>query len=71
MKKRIKKIASQVLKADMHDNTLLNTCASWDSLHHLNLIIELEMEFGISFEPEEIVQMKSINVIEDIIKTKI
>lgn len=71
MKERIKKVASLVLKANMEDNTLLNACASWDSLHHLNLIIELEMEFGISFEPDEITKMQSINVIEDIIKTKI
>ena len=70
MKERIKKIASRVLTADVDGNTLLNAYETLDSLHHLNLIIELEMEFGISFEPEEIGQMDSIDVIENIIKTK-
>jgi acyl carrier protein len=64
MKERIKRVTSQVLKTDVDDNTSQNTCASWDSLHHLNLIIELETEFDVSFEPEEIAQMKSISDIE-------
>jgi len=37
---------------------------AWDSLRHLNLIIELENEFNISFELEEIAEMKSISLIE-------
>jgi acyl carrier protein len=70
MRERIKKVASQVLKTDVDDNTSQSTCASWDSLHHLNLIIELEMEFNISFEPEEIAQMKTIDAMERLIKMK-
>lgn len=42
----------------------------WDSLHHLNLMIELEMELGIEFSPEEIVEMKDIQEIERVIKRK-
>jgi acyl carrier protein len=29
----------------------------WDSLRHLNLVVELEEKFAISFEPEEIAEM--------------
>lgn len=43
----------------------------WDSLHHLNLIVELEDEFGIEFEPEEIAEMKSFNKVIEIISAKI
>ena len=71
MKERIKKTAAQVLKADVSDNTSQDSCAMWDSLHHLSLIIELETEFDVSFEPEEIAQMKSIDAIEKMIKMKI
>lgn len=42
----------------------------WDSLHHLNLMIELEMELGIEFSPEEIVEMKDIQEIERVIKRR-
>jgi acyl carrier protein len=70
MKERIKKTVSQVLKTDVDDDTSQDNCASWDSLHHLNLIIELEEEFDVSFEPEEIAEMKSIDVIERMIESK-
>ena len=35
----------------------------WDSLRHLNLIVELEEKFGISFEPEEIAEMTTFKKI--------
>ena len=34
-------------------------CKKWDSLAHLNLIVELESEFGVTFEPEDIGEMTS------------
>ena len=34
-------------------------CEKWDSLAHLNLIVELESEFGVTFEPEDIGEMTS------------
>jgi acyl carrier protein len=71
MKDRIKKIISQTLKRDVNDDTSQDTCATWDSLHHLNLIVELEIEFDVSFEPEEIVIMKNVDAILKIIQTKL
>jgi acyl carrier protein len=71
MKERIKKVVSQVLKTDVDDNTSQGTCAAWDSLRHLNLIIELETEFDVSFEPEEIAQMKNIDTIAKMIEIKL
>jgi acyl carrier protein len=71
MRDRIRKVVSQVLKIAIDDNTSQDSCAVWDSLHHLNLIIELELEFDISFEPEEIACMKSIDAIEKIISAKL
>jgi len=29
----------------------------WDSLNHMNLIFALEQSFGVSFVPEEIIEM--------------
>jgi len=36
----------------------------WESLQHLMLIVELESEFGVSFEPEDMVKMTSLEMIE-------
>lgn len=46
-------------------------CDKWDSLRHLNLIVELEAEFGIEFEPEEISEMKSFEDIRRLLTDKI
>lgn len=46
-------------------------CDKWDSLRHLNLIVELESEFGVEFDPEEIAEMKSIEDIERLLKQKL
>jgi acyl carrier protein len=37
-----------------------DTIDTWDSLQHLNLILELEMQFGVKFTPKEISAMTSI-----------
>lgn len=71
MRKKIINIVSRVFETEVNENTDQKNCAAWDSLRHLNLIIELEDEFNISFEPEEIAQMKSIKKIEELLKDKI
>ena len=43
---------------------------SWDSVQHLNLVLALESQFGIEFEPEEIDQMKSIGKIAALVERK-
>lgn len=45
-------------------------CDKWDSLHHLNLIVELEDEFDMEFEPEEIAEMKTFSKVKEIISSK-
>lgn len=32
---------------------------NWDSLHHMNLVAVLEDEFGIEFEPEDVIEITS------------
>jgi len=48
-----------------------DNCESWDSMHHLNLCFELEGEFSIMFEPEEMAAMKSYQDIVKIVKSKL
>ncbi|MCR5183074.1 MAG: acyl carrier protein [Opitutales bacterium] len=45
-------------------------CPQWDSIRHLNLVIALEAEFAVTFEPEEIAAMRSREEILKILKTK-
>jgi acyl carrier protein len=43
--------------------------AAWDSLGHLNLVLELEQEFGISLAPEEVERMSDVATILNVIET--
>ncbi|MFA5229752.1 MAG: acyl carrier protein [Candidatus Methanofastidiosa archaeon] len=70
MKEKIKEIATEVFEVQVHDDTNQNNCENWDSLRHLNFIIELETEFDVSFEPEEIASMTSLSIVESMIQEK-
>jgi len=41
---------------------------TWDSVQHLNLVLALEAQFSLQFEPEEIDQMTTLGRIAEIIK---
>lgn len=56
---------------DITTSTDQHNCDNWDSLHHLNLIVELEDEFDVEFEPEEIAEMKSVEAIKRIVASKL
>jgi acyl carrier protein len=69
MRNKIKEIVKQVFNLDeVKDDISLLNCEKWDSLNHLNLIIELEEVFNVSFEPEDIAEMKSLDLIEQKLK---
>ena len=36
------------------------TVEAWDSVQHLNLVLALEQQFDLQFEPEEIEAMKTL-----------
>ena len=71
MKDRIIKVMKEVFEIENIDETVSQkNCEKWDSLNHLNLVIALEEEFNVSFEPEEIAQMKDYSAVEKLIKEK-
>ena len=43
---------------------------SWDSIHHLNLVLALEQEFEVQFTPEEIEQLLSVELIAALVAEK-
>ena len=71
MEEKILEILRQVLGVEGLDATCSQTtCEVWDSLHHLNLVVELEDAFDVTFEPEEIAKMKSVAEIEKNLREK-
>ena len=69
----VRAIASDVLGlsvADITPDTSTDTAPNWDSVQHLNLVLALEQALGLTFEPEELDQMKSIRQIVTLVERK-
>ena len=72
MKEKVIEIMKDVLETeDISLNTSQENCENWNSLRQLNLVSELEDEFDVEFEPEEIVEMKSVVTVLDILQSKL
>lgn len=68
MKDRIKKVMLKTFEVDsIQDDISKQNFQMWDSLKHLILISNLEEEFNISFEPEDIFKIQNISDIENIL----
>jgi acyl carrier protein len=52
------------------NSTTADDIENWDSITHLNLINEIENQFRISFSFEEILKMKNIGELIEIIRSK-
>jgi acyl carrier protein len=71
---RVGSIAADVLEvpvATISPDSSPESIDTWDSVHHLNLVIALEQEFNLQFAPEEIDQMKDIQHILAILESKV
>lgn len=72
MEQQLLDVLRRVFKdPSLDENCSQKNCAAWDSMNQLNLVIELEMEFGVSLEPEEIGRMVDFPSILEIVKSKL
>jgi len=72
MKEKVIEIMKDVLETeDLSLNTSQENCENWNSLRQLNLVSELEDEFDVEFEPEEIAEMKSVEMVLKILQSKL
>lgn len=71
MEEKVLEILKDLFELDTIDETCSQTtCEKWDSMGQLNLVVELESEFDVTLEPEEISEMKSFSDIIRILKSK-
>ena len=72
MEEKVLEILKDLFELDTVDTTCSQTtCEKWDSMGQLNLVVELESEFDVTLEPEEIGDMKCFDDIIRILKTKV
>lgn len=55
----------------VNDATTSNDIEDWDSLEHINLIAAVEQEFGMKFSMGQVVTMKNVGEMMDIILSQI
>jgi acyl carrier protein len=71
---RLLKIAAEIFEVDIKHLSLETSAENleqWDSMAHLNLFIEIQDNFAISFTIYEIQTLKNLDAIVDVIKSKI
>ena len=67
---KIKQVMSAVFEIPLEsiaDDASSDNIENWDSLRHLNLILALEEEFGISIPDEEVGNLLNYKLIEIVI----
>jgi acyl carrier protein len=52
----------------LHDDASPETVADWDSMGHLNLVMALESEFGVSLSVEEVLEMRDVAAIRRVLQ---
>ena len=55
----------------MNEDTTSDDIEDWDSLEHINLIAAVEQEFGVKFNMGQVVSMKNVGEMVDIILSQI
>lgn len=67
---RLRRLLGEILGLDAHaidDSTSPQTVESWDSLNHLNLVMAIEQEFGLSLSVDDALDMKSVDTIHTVL----
>ncbi len=65
---RLRQVMSSVFGIDasqLNADASSTTIAEWDSVRHLQLMLAVEEEFGLQFEVDELVSLRSLASIED------
>lgn len=73
IKQKLKKIMAELLGTDeakINTDTSMDNIEGWDSLAHLKLVAGLEKFFNIKFSEKELLRLRSMKRILDILKSK-
>lgn len=66
--KSIVAIVLEVDPAEIDDNSSMDTIEAWDSIRHMDLILALEEEFGVTVPDEEAGDLTSYTLIKLVMK---
>jgi len=61
----LKTILHEVLDCEIHDDISSKNCEEWDSLNHVNIILELQDFYKIKIPSKDIDELKSLQAIKE------
>jgi len=70
---RVESLVARVTGAPLDtidDESGPDTVPGWDSFSHIDLALSLEVEFGVSFAPEELLDLVSVRLIKLVLRDK-
>jgi acyl carrier protein len=70
----VQRLLADILSVSEREITVASspdTHESWDSLQHLNFVLAVEQQFGVTFKPEEIENITSVRSMIDTLETKL
>jgi len=68
---KVKTVMSAVLKVpveEIGEESSIDSIAAWDSLQHMNLVLALEEEFGVSVPDEDAANITSFKLIRAVLQ---
>jgi acyl carrier protein len=74
LERRVRQVMADILALDaarIDDSTSTDSVERWDSANHINLVLALEEEFGVSFDVAEIEAMTSFAKLLAVVAAKI
>ena len=67
MDDRLRDVIASVFDVDpasISESDSPETIAGWDSVNHIHLILSVEAEFGVQFDPNELAGLMSVDAIQ-------
>lgn len=64
MEEKVIEIITRILEVDIEDvemDTAIGDLPEWDSLHHLQIIVELQNEFNIKYPKEDLAELEDVS----------
>jgi acyl carrier protein len=71
---QLRTLAADVLRvsrSEIDNDSTPQQIENWDSIEHVNLLVAIEQQFGVDFDPDEMAQMESIGKIGEVLSRKI
>ena len=74
MRNRVKQVMSRIFEVPVDvitDEATIDVVPGWDSLHHLELMLELEMEFDVTIPTMTMLELFTLQSIEEYLQGKV